>query len=142
MATTYYEDMGVQLQRGDAASPEVFTLIPQITSMGENTEESQELDVTTLDSTIIERVMSVLTDVGEITISGVWNPAHAQHAGLRTDRRAQTNRNFKLVLTDTDTTEIAFSAYVKSVTTPTSVERGGVGQFSAVLVLSSLPTYT
>ena len=142
MSSTFYEDLGVQFQRGDGASPESFTLIPQIVSMGEITGEYEELDVTTLDSTIVERVMSALENIQDISITLIWNPANTVHQGVLTDKTNRTVRNFKLVLTDTGSTEIAFSAQVKSASTPAGVERGNPGRMTVVLTPQSKPTIT
>ena len=142
MSSTYYEDMGVQLQIGDGASPESFTLIPQIVSIGEVTGEYEELDATTLDSTIVERPLSALENIQDISVTAIWNPSNTVHQGVLTDKTNRTVRNFKLVLTDTGSTEIAFSAQVKSASTPAGAERGNPGRMTFVLTPQSKPVIT
>lgn len=114
--TVYLESQGVQLKRGDGASPEVFTLVPQAISIGGPDGSSSEIDVTTLDSLAKEIAMG-LKDEGSISLEFIHNPSHAQHLGLRTDRGSgstkPTKRNFQLVMTDSPATTWSFAAYVQ-----------------------------
>jgi predicted secreted protein len=113
MTTTYIESQGMELQRGDGASPEVFTLIDQITTLDGPDGSASEIDITTLDSTAREFAMG-LKDSGSITFEAVYDPAKTQHQGLRTDWNARTLRNFQLVFTNSPATTWSFSAYVQN----------------------------
>ena len=138
--TVYLESQGVQLQRGDGASPEVLTLIPQCTSIsGIGGGAPAEIDVTTLDSTAKEFAMG-LKDEGEISVDLVHNPNHAQHLGLRTDRDNRTLRNFRLTLTDSPATVLDFAAYVKTFAIADAVE--DVQRTSMTLRISGAVTWS
>lgn len=111
MATSYIESQGTRLMRGDAASPEVFTLVPQIISLSGPDGTANEIDITTLDSTGKEFVMG-LKDEGQITCEMIWNDNLAQHAGLESDRSNRTQRNFQIRYSDSPNTVLSFAAFV------------------------------
>lgn len=105
------ETQGTVIKRGDGGSPEVFTNIGQVVSIGGPDGEAAEIDTTHLASTAMEYLMG-LRDEGNISLGINFDGVDAQQAGLRTDRDNRTNRNFRLVLSDS--TQLDFAAYVKS----------------------------
>ncbi|HEY1089316.1 MAG TPA: phage tail tube protein [Archangium sp.] len=133
---------GIQLQRGDGGGSEVFTTIAEVTNITGPTENAGELDATSFDSTGMEFIGG-LPDAGEVTFEVNFVGSNAQQQGLRTDSRAGTLRNFKLVLPDhaTDPTTVAFSALV---TKPPELSAAvnGVIKGSCTLKISGLPTWT
>lgn len=142
MTTNATTSQGVQLKRGDGATPtEVFTLVAEIQNFNGPTEAAKQIDVSTLDSTAHEYIGG-LTDGGEVQISGNFVGSNAQQQGLRADMLARTRRNFKLLLTDDNSspTTAAFAAVVTSFSI-----KGGVDkqiEFSASLKISGLVTWT
>jgi|TARA_Y100000034_G_scaffold28640_2_gene34443 hypothetical protein len=111
MTTTKVDTQATQLKRGDGASPEVFTLVGQITDIQGPDGSATEIPISTLDSTAVEVAMGLM-DEGSISLNMVLDPANAQQTGLRTDRTAKTLRNFKIVMTDGSATTLDFAAYV------------------------------
>ena len=103
---------GTQLKIGDGASPEVFTKIPGISSVGGmGGGEAQDIDTTDFDSVAMEFLQG-LPDEGTLTFSGNYDPASAQQTLLDTKRAAQESANFQVV--DVNNTTFSFTAFVKS----------------------------
>lgn len=111
MAT--YPTQGTVIARGDGASPEVFTAIPQVTSINPVGQSRGEIDVTNLSSAAREYKKS-LEDGQEIQLAIQYDPDDTQHAGLRTDMKGETARNFRITLTDSPAQTISFAAQVMS----------------------------
>lgn len=105
---------GAVLKRGDGGGPETFTAIGEVVSIsGLGSGSASEIDVTSLSSTAKEFLMG-LEDEGSITLSLNLDTADTMQTGLRTDRAAQTLRNFQLDLTDSGPTTISFAAYIQT----------------------------
>ena len=141
MATKAKSTKGVLLQRGDGGGSEVFTTIAEVKSFDGPTESAPDIEVSNFDSTA-EEFIAGLPASGEVQMTLNFVGPDAQQQGLRTDLRAGTLRNFKLILNDHDTTKttFAFAAIVK--------ELGISGQTKAAveakctLKLSGTPTVT
>lgn len=125
MATKAKSTKGLQLQRGDGGGSEVFTTIGEVTNIKGPSEKAPQLDATSFDSTAMEFIAG-LSDSGEITFDVNFVGSDAQQQGLRTDLRAGTLRNFKLILNDHATTKttVTFAAIV----TAAPEISGGVNQ--------------
>lgn len=113
MVTKAKSSKGIKLQRGDGGGTEVFTTIAEVTNVKGPSEKAGQLDATSFDSTSMEFIAG-LADSGEITFDLNFVGSDAQQQGLRTDLRAGTLRNFKLILADhaTTPTTISFAAIV------------------------------
>lgn len=105
------ESQGVQIQRGNGATPEVFSTIAEITDFDGPGGSASEIDTTSLDSTAREFLMG-LKDEGQFTFNSNLVPSDTAQSGLRSDRDNRTLRNFKVILTDASATTLTFSAYV------------------------------
>jgi hypothetical protein len=107
---------GVEFQRGDGATTEVFTTVGEVVDFDGPGGEAAEIECTHLLSDAVE-VMVGLPDEGNFTINCNLVPGDTAQTGLRTDRDNGTRRNFKLKLSDLDggvsPTTLAFAAYVK-----------------------------
>lgn len=112
MSSNALESQGMEIKRGDGASPEVFTTIPEVRSINGPDGSASEIDVSDLSSTSREFRMG-LQDEGSITLDMMFIPGNTVHAGLRTDRANRTLRNFQLVFTDSPATTWSFAAYVQ-----------------------------
>lgn len=121
MSSNALDSQGMVIQRGDGASPEVFTTIPEVTEISGPGGQAAEIDVTDLSSTAKEFRMG-LQDEGNITLALAWIPTNAVHSGLRTDRANQTLRNFKIIFTDSPQTTWSFSAFVLGLEISNSVD--------------------
>lgn len=145
MTTKATSTKKVKLQRGDGGGPETFTTIAEIISFKGPTEKAPQLDATSFDSDAMEFIAG-LPDNGELTAEVQYVGTDAQQQGLRTDLRAGTKRNFKLVLNDmpsggSNPTSIAFAAIV----TQAPELGGGVNQVvkgSISLRISGTATWT
>lgn len=108
---------GSLLKRGDAASPEAFTTIAEVTSIGEFGSERGLLDVTNLDSpdTFMEYLLAMKDGV-ELSVQANFLPTNATQnyaAGLIKDHNDGTRRNFQLVLPSSFGT-FSFTGLVRS----------------------------
>ena len=108
--TTYVAD-GTILGRGDGASPEVFTNVPQLQRIGSVGQSRGLIDVTNLASTARE-YKKAIKDGEEIACLAQYDPDDTVHAGLRADKDAETARNFRVTLVDSPPQTITFAALV------------------------------
>lgn len=143
MTTAAKAAKGTLIQRGDGGGTEVFTTIGEVTNFSGPGEAIDTIDVTSFDSTGKEFISSGLPDNGEVTFDVNFVGSNAQQQGLRTDLRAGTLRNFKVVLNDHASvkTTFAFAAVVQSLVGPTA----GVAdayKMSITLKVSGLATIT
>lgn len=106
---------GAVLKRGDGATPvEAFTSLgtlrnTTITGFG----GTQVVDVTNHDSASSDpEFISGLRNAKTVSIEGLYDPANAEHTGLRSDGSSGTSRNFQLVLPDGGAEQFDFAAFV------------------------------
>lgn len=109
--TDAIETQGVEIKRGDGASPEVFTKIAEIASFDGPGGSAAVIDATSLDSTAREKLMG-LADEGQFSFEMNLVPDDTAQTGLRTDRTNRTLRNFEIALTDAAATTLSFAAFV------------------------------
>lgn len=107
---------GTLLKIGDAATPEVFTTIAEVTSIAGPKLALEALETTNHSSTDgwRERIGGLL-DAGEVTFEINFEPTASTHAygtGLIKDMVNRTKRNFKVVFSDTGATTWTFTALV------------------------------
>lgn len=136
--------VGLKLQRGNGAGTEVFTTIAEVTNVSGPNESVEQLDVTSFDSSAKE-YRSALVDSGEVTFEMIFVGENAQQQGLRSDIRAGTVRNFKLILPDraleASCTTCAFAAIVTDLSGPSGGVDAALTQ-SCTLKVSGQPTWT
>ena len=106
------DTQGATFQRGDAASPEVFTTVDGLVNIGETGVERSLIDTTNLASTLRE-YKGAIPDGAEIDLDFQYT-ASAPQAGLKTDLDANTVRNFKINIQDSPVVVFAFSGLVIS----------------------------
>ena len=107
-----------QLKMGDGGgSPEVFTKIAEILSIGEVGEEAPEVPVTNLDSTRVERIAG-LPDGSAVQFSGNWIAGNTQQQAARA--AVGTTRNFQIVWPDGTQADFAMAVlgFMMGETTP------------------------
>jgi len=100
------------LQVGDGASPEVFTTIGGLSSITGPNFTSNTIDVTSHDTTggFREKITG-LKDAGSISGTLFFDAALAQHQALLDDYKANTKKNYRLVLATFNPTKFfSFSA--------------------------------
>lgn len=137
MSSNALVSQGMVIKISDAASPEVYTTIAEVTSISGPGGSSTEIDVTDLSSTAKEKRLG-LKDNGSINLAMNFIPGNTQHALLRTLSESGAARNFHLLFTDSPQTQWAFSAYVQELSIDNSVD--SVTTASVVLLLSGAIT--
>ena len=146
MATKAVTAKAVKLQRGDGVTPtEGFTTIAEVTSLNGPNESAEQIDVTSFDSTAREFV-AALVDSGEVSFDMNFVGENAQQQGLRTDQRAGTKRNFKLIIPDrtleASCSTCAFAAIVTALSGPQASGVDGAIPQSCTLKVSGTPAWT
>jgi len=123
MSTLALASQGMTLKVGDAASPELYTTITQISDLSGPDGSAGEIDVTDLSSTAKEFKRG-LTDNGSVSATMMFIPANTQHAQLRADFNSATEvaRNYRITFTDSPMTTWTFSAYVSSLSVSNSLD--------------------
>lgn len=100
---------GVQLRRGNGASPEVFTLIPRVLSIEGPGGTSDIKEVTSHSTTgRFKEKAAGLADPGSIRFSILYDPQDTTQQALRTDWKLGTFKNWQMVLTDAGLTTYTF----------------------------------
>jgi predicted secreted protein len=113
MASSAVSAIGTQLQRGDGASPEVFTAIPECTSISGPAETLEFVDITSHSSTgNFREQMVTFISPGTVTASMIFLPANATQQALVLDMHQRTLRNFRIVYPDAGAYTVAFAGYV------------------------------
>ena len=117
-------------------STDAVTLIGSLTSIGEITPDSEELDATTLDSANGYReYIQGFKDSGELSLSGYHDAANTGQSTMRALYASGVSGYFWV--TFPDQTVVAFTAYVKSHTAGAADVDGIVG-FGCTLRISGL----
>lgn len=106
-----FRGTGSQFLRGDGASPEVFTAVGDIITIGGPAISKDEIEVTALDSTAKEFI-GALDDPGEITLELNTNFQDAQQVGLRSDAEGNAQGNYRIIWNDVSSTQVDFLAEV------------------------------
>ena len=107
------KSQGCTLSRFDTTvSPNAFTAIGQVVSIGGPSGTTGEIDVTSLSSTAKEFIPS-LPDWGSVDCEIIFDQASAanKHQELWDDFSAQTSGSYKITLTDSPQTTFTFTAY-------------------------------
>jgi len=123
MSTNALASQGMTLAVGDAASPEVYTAISDLTDISGPDGSAGEIEVTDLSSTAKEFNRG-LPDNGSVSGTVLFIPANVQHAQLRADFVSSTEvaRNYRITFTDSPATKWTFSAYVASLPISNSLD--------------------
>lgn len=100
---------GTALQRGDGATPEVFTTIANVTSINPPSMERETIDVTAHDSEDgWMEFVGGLKDGGEVSADVNYDPS--EHDVLVADFDDENPRNYRIVFPDADATTWSFQA--------------------------------
>lgn len=97
MTTSAFIGSQTQLKIGDGASPEVFTLIGEVVSIGDFGQENDLVEATHFQSTAKEYLYG-LPDGVELPVVANYLPTNAQQVATLAAQAAKTTKNFKLVL--------------------------------------------
>ena len=106
-----YAGDDITFKMGDAASPEVFTAIGQVTGFSEPDNTFNFLTQYFIGSTTPTKTPTT-ENLGQSTVEIVLDPDDTQHALLRTNKTANTLTNFQIVVSGATAGTFAFSGYV------------------------------
>lgn len=123
MATAARIGKLTQFQRGDGGSPETYVLVPEVTGTITIGEESPEVDVTSFDSTAVERIADMAD--GTMIDFEMNYIGHAQQNNLIADVKAGINRNYRVY-------NPTFTKYYTFVLAPLKWSKGYVPKGKAV----------
>jgi predicted secreted protein len=106
---------GTQLQAGDGAASEVFTLIPEVRSITGPSMSADVLDATSHDTPGGFRDKKQgLKDWGTLSFEMLWIPSNAMHLQLFADYKAGTERNYKVIYPNVGNTTFSFRGFVSN----------------------------
>lgn len=137
---TDWTNQGVSLSIGDGASPEVFTVVADITSHNNFGVERSPLDTTKLNSNV-RTSKAGLSRVNDLEVSGTYDPNNATTAlfWTKVTTQNQADTNWKLDL-DTSPNEVwSFAGYV-SIFMLEGNTPDGLIRFSATITVNTIPT--
>ncbi len=141
MTSSAFWAYGSTLQLGDAATPEVFTSVAEITELTPPQMSRDEIDVTSHSSSDGYReFISGLRDGGEVTFKANWLPTNSTHdgtTGLLETFNDNVNHNWKIILPNTLIT-IAFTGFLTAFEPDLPLEEQG--QLSGTIKVSGKPT--
>ncbi len=114
---------GTYISKGNGASPEVFTEIAEVATIGGPNETSDEIEVTHLRTVGGYReYLQSFKDGGELPLTLNFIPNNATQdslTGLRSEFQSGAVKNYRITYPDTST--CIFAAYVKSIGSPANV---------------------
>lgn len=132
--------VGTTLQRGDGASPEVFTTIAEVTTIGGPELSSEEVEVTSLDSAGgYKEFVAGLRDGGQITFDCNYIGSDAQQNAIR-DNVGGTTENYRIVWPFSPTVTCTVAAQVTGFTMNT--EPNSAVTASITLKISGAPAWS
>lgn len=106
---------GTLIKVGDAASPEVFTTIPEVMRLSGPSVRFDLLDVTSHDTIgFFREWIPGLADGEKVAISVNWRPSNTIHKSIRVDAYARTLRNIKIVFPDSTDNTSTMATYIES----------------------------
>jgi predicted secreted protein len=108
---------GSQLQRGNGASPQVYTPIAELKKITRSGSKADMADVTNMESGAYREVLPTLLTPGEISFEGNYIPADATQQQMQSDFNNQTKASWQIVLPNSLGTW-TFEAYVTALDIP------------------------
>ena len=112
---------GTTIGIGDAASPEVYTSISQVTSMSGPDGSTTEINVTNLSSTAQTFILG-LKDEGSLSLDIIWDERDTQHALLRTKFGSGVSANYRITDAGSPQKTYTFPAYVQGLSMSSGVD--------------------
>ncbi len=86
-----------KIEIGDAASPEVFTAIEEVLSIGGFGKANELVDVTNFDSGLTKEYIAGLADGQEVTIEANYYAGASGQQALKTAVDGGLTRNFRII---------------------------------------------
>jgi hypothetical protein len=124
MTTKAQIGAGTSLNRGDGATPEVFTSVGEIVGTLKGPSLTRDMkDATNMSSpNQREEVIPGILKTGTVDFDVSYVRGNVQHAGLVADIKNAVLRNFQLIFPDDPTNPVTFSAYVQKAELSVPVE--------------------
>ncbi len=113
--------LGTLFQVGDGGGPEVFTTVAQVVDITPPAENLSSVETTDMEDTV-KRKIGALVDYGQGQVQLAWDPSDTGQEGLRTDLRAKTARNFKMVFPAPANLTWSFTALVTNISPAVPLE--------------------
>lgn len=121
MSNSALEAQGTKFYFGSTGSPNDFSAVPEIFSIGGPDGQSNWIDCTDLDSVAKEGRPGLL-DNGSIRVGLNFLPDNAVHAAIKAAWIARTLKRGKLMFTDASATKWEFDMYVTGFQVRTEVD--------------------
>lgn len=115
MATAAKAGKGSVLKKGTASSPLSFNTILEALEIKLSGADTEEIDVSNMDSGAFKEFIAGFTDPGSLTFRANFRADSATHTALFADQAAGTVWDWQLVLSNTQGT-FSFSGFVKTIT--------------------------
>ena len=141
--TSAISGVGAEFQLGDAASPEVFTKVAEVLSISGPELASEQIEVTSLDSTGgYKEFIPGLLDGGTVQIEFNYIDGNTQQETLRTrvSTSGQTAANYRIQLPDSPLSYVTFAGIVESYSM--NMETGSAITVSCGIKISGAPTWS
>jgi len=140
MATNAFSGVSSSFSRGDSTSNESFTAIPEIKSYTSSGIDAAEIGVTSIDSSLgFREFITGFKDPGTVTLT--INFTRDGYDDFLADVNANTARNYRLILGDTNATQFDFLARVSNLGDP-EVNPDDAVTFTVTLRKSGATTLT
>ena len=117
MSDNRQDSQGSRLKMGDAASPETFTTIEELTSIPAFGQGYNPRDRTTLEDTAPNTAHGFMTEDTQ-TISVAWNPTGAVQLAMVVACNAKVAKNFQITLPTSPVTTKAFTGKILKYSAP------------------------
>lgn len=141
MPTLAVTGVGTVLAVGDAASPEVFTAVTEVSNIGGPELAAEQVEVTSLDSAGgFKEFITGLKDGGSVSLESNWIKSDAMQVQMRDDVQAGTKRNYKITWSDSPPTVVDFNASVEQFSMNTEPDSPITA--SLTLKISGQPVWT
>ena len=115
MTTAATDSHGTLLQRGNGASPEIFTTVAEVRDIDAPGISKNRHEATSHDSNGWSERISGIKTLGEMSCEINWIPSNTTHnevAGLIYDATSETDRNYRLVFPDASAEKMTFRGTV------------------------------
>ena len=112
---------GTTIGIGDAASPEVYTTIAQVTSMSGPDGSATEINVTNLSSTAQTFILG-LKDEGSLSLDIIWDERDTTHSMLRTKFGNGASASYRITDAGSPAKTYTFPAYVQGLSMSSGVD--------------------
>lgn len=127
-----YAAFGAQLQRGDGASPEVFTTVAGVRGLSDFGSTADTEDATAHDSPDArEQIVTTILRSSDLTFTLAFDADEGTHQQMWDDHVGRSKHNWQLVLGQAGDPMFSFTAYVTQMTL--GLEHDGLQEASVTL---------